>query len=243
MKKVSVICITALVAICLIGLAVYGIFQYMEGTQTEQTTEKSDLIKMPDVKNVDVDTAKTILTNRGLIPSVKYEYGGEYDTVIRTEPAVGIEVEKDSTVIIYVSKGYKYKKLSHTTGYMKNVTGIASFSWGDNGTRQTKGYYTPYVKEGYLYIEMFLACKSTSELAFYGDFGTASINDTFDKTVPIDVIYKNKKVNNEGAITNFTVKIPLENLDVQKPTNIYIQFDFTVNGVRRTFEAGFDLHW
>ena len=72
---------------------------------------------------------------------------------------------------------------------------------------------------------------------------SASINDSFDKTVPIDVIYDSKTVNNTGKETEFEVKIPLSDLGVQKPTNIYIEFDFFVNNTRENFEAGFDLTW
>lgn len=235
MKKKILICITVLIILSLIGLLVYGIFHYVG-----QPAKKANLIQIPDISNVDVDTAKTILASKELIPNVKYEYHNcDFGTVIRTEPSAGTEVEADTIVTIYVCKGYKYYELNSAVGYMKDVTGIKSFSWDDD----TKGFYAPYVKEGYLYIEMYLACTSTYELAFYGDFGTASINDTFDKTVLIDVLYDSKKVDNNGKKTTFTVKIPLEDLNVQKPTNIYIRFDFTVNGTRKTFEAGFDLHW
>ena len=90
---------------------------------------------------------------------------------------------------------------------------------------------------------MFLCCKSYSQIEFYDDFGSASITDTFDKTVPIKVIYSSKKVDNNGGKTSFKVKIPLSDLGVRKPTNLYIEFDFLVAGKRQTFKAEFDLTW
>ena len=209
------------------------------------TDTPAKTIKIPDIENLDVATAKTLLAGKGLIPKVEYEYHNDYDydLVIRTNPAIGSTVGEDTPVTLYVCKGPAYYELPHAVGYMTDVNNINSFSWGDNGEKQTKGFYAPYVKEGYLYIPMFLMCTSKYIIEFYGDFGTASINDSFDKTVPIDVIYDSKTVNNTGKETEFEVKIPLSDLGVQKPTNIYIEFDFFVNNTRENFEAGFDLTW
>ena len=203
-------------------------------------------VKIPDVENLDVSTAKTLLAGKGLIPKVEYEYNNDYDydMVIRTYPDIGSSIEEDTPVTLYVCKGPSYYKLSDSVGRMWNIDGIEPFKWSENydGT-ETKGFYTLYVEEGYLYIPMYLKCVSDYELAFYGDFGTASINDTFDKTVPIKIIYDSKKVDNNGGKTSFTAKIPLSDLGVQKPTNINLKFDFLVNGERKTFKAGFDITW
>ena len=166
-------------------------------TNASSTAAPVKTIKIPDIENLDVATAKTLLAGKGLIPKVEYEYHNDYDydLVIRTNPAIGSEVEEDTPVTLYVCKGPAYYELPHAVGYMTDVNNINSFSWGDNGEKQTKGFYAPYVKEGYLYIPMFLMCTSKYIIEFYGDFGTASINDSFDKTVPIDVIYDSKTVN------------------------------------------------
>lgn len=215
-------------------------------TTVAPTTEPPvKTIKIPDIEKLDVTTAKTILAGKGLIPKIEYEYHNYYDNdlVISTSPAIGSEVEEDTPVTIYVSKGPSYYELPDAVGYMMDVNNIDDFSWGDDGKPCTKGFYTPYVELGYLYIPMFLNCTSKYPIEFYGDFGTASINDSFDKTVPIQVIYDRKTVNNKGQTTEFKVKIPLKDLGVQKPTNIYIEFDFYVNSQREDFKAGFDLTW
>ena len=95
----------------------------------------------------------------------------------------------------------------------------------------------------FLYIPMYLKCVSNYALSFYGDCGTASINDTFDKTVPIIIIYDAKTVDNNGGKTCFTAQIPLSDLGIQRPTNINIKFDFLVDGERKNFQASFDLTW
>lgn len=200
-----------------------------------------ETIKIPDVVSLDESTAKTLLAQKGLIPKVEYMWHNDIaeGNVVKTYPVILSEVEEDSIVTIYISKGPRFYYLDSAVGRMWNVTGIEAFDWEEG----TKGFYTPYVEEGYLCIEMYLCCVSDYSLKFYGDFGTASINDTFDKTVPIDVIYDSQYVNNSGGKTSFTVKIPLKDLGVQKPTNMYIEFDFVVDGDRETFKASFDLSW
>ncbi len=203
-------------------------------------------ITIPDVEKLDVDTAKTLLAGKGLIPKVEYEYSNDYDydLVIRTEPSIGSKVSEDTPVTLYVCKGPSYYTLPDSVGRMWDVEGIEPFKWSANydGT-ETKGFYSLYVEEGYLHIPMYLKCVSKYNLEFYDDFGTASINDTFDKTVPIKIIYDSKTVDNKGGKTSFTAKIPLSDLGVQKPTNINLRFDFLVDRERETFQAGFDLTW
>ena len=206
-----------------------------------------NLIKIPDVEKLDVDTAKTLLAGKGLIPKVEYEYNNDYDydLVIRTEPAIGSEVEEDTPVTLYVCKGPSYYELPDSVGYIQNVNGIKDFVWGPEAAdgNGTKAFYNPWIENGEMFIRIQLNCVSNYKIEFYEDFGTASINDTFDKTVPIKIIYDDKTVDNKGGLTDFKVKIPLSDLGVQKPTNIYIEFDFLVNGVREDFSAGFDLTW
>ena len=182
-----------------------------------------------------------------MIPKVEYEYHNDYDydLVIRTEPAIGSEVEEDTPVTLYVCKGPLYYELPDNVGWMSNINGVEDFIWDDddpNGVG-TKNFYRMRLETGYLYIPIKLNFKSQYNVEFYGDFGTASINDTFDKTIPIKVIYDSKNVDNNGGDTFFEVKIPLSDLGVQKPTNIYIEFYFLVNGKREDFTAGFDLTW
>ena len=204
-------------------------------------------IKIPDIEKLDVSTAKTLLAGKGLIPKVEYEYNNDYDydLVIRTEPAIGSSVEEDTPVTLYVCKGPSYYELPSSLGAIYNIDGIDPFvAWSDaDDGWGTKGHTKVWVEKGYLYISVYLGCKSKYNVEFYGDFGDASINDTFDKTVPIDVIYKSKTINNNGELTYFDFKIPLSDLGVQKPTNLNIRYYLRVNGERKTGIAEFDLTW
>lgn len=206
-------------------------------------------ITIPDIEKLDVLTAKTLLAGKGLIPKVEYEYSNDYDydLVIRTEPAIGSKVSEDTPVTLYVCKGPLYYKLKaeRQVGRIWNIDGIDGFVWdgeAPNGV-PTKWFYNLYSKEGYLFITVGLRCTSKYDLRFYDDFGTASINDTFDKTVPIEVLYDSSVINNKGEATEFELKIPLTDLGVQKPTNVHVELDFLVNGERKTFKASFDLTW
>ena len=204
-------------------------------------------IVIPDVERLDMETAKTLLAGKGLIPKVEYEYNNDYDyeMVIRTDPAIGTEVSPDTPVKLYICKGPSYYSINDAVGWLGNVEGIEDFVWAKQAPdgKGTKYFYNLYAQEGFLYITVELHCKSKYDIEFYGDFGTASISDTFDKTVPIKLIYDSQQVNNTGEATIFELKIPLTDLGVQKPTNIYVDFDFLVNHERQTFKAGFDLTW
>ena len=249
---------TVITSLLLLSLCCGVMCSCSESTQTvsefSQTAKEDssaeptkNTIKIPDIEKLDITTAKTLLAGKGLIPKVEYEYNNDYDydLVIRTEPAIGSEVEEDTPITLYVCKGPSFYEIEDAVGWIKNINNIDDFVWNKEAPDGigTKWFYNLYAKEGYLYITVGLRCTSKYDIEFYGDFGTASISDTFDKTVPIKLIYDSAIVNNKGEATEFELKIPLTDLGVQKPTNIYVNFDFLVNDERETFNAGFNLTW
>ena len=246
MRKIIAVLLILCLSIAMCACAAQQPVQQQQPVEQEQPAEELK-IKIPDIEKMDVDTAKTLLAGKGLIPKIEYEYINDYDydSVIRTEPAIGSEVEEDTPVTIYVCKGPQYYELPNSLGSIYDIEGIEPFiPWNEdpNGVG-TKAHKSVWVSEGYLYISLYLGCKSEQELEFYGNFGDASINDTFDKTVPIDVIYESKKIDNTGALTYFDFKIPLSDLGVQKPTNLNVRYYLNVGGKRTTARASFDLTW
>ena len=157
--------------------------------ETKQTTEteKPAAIKIPDIVGADEQSAKNVVSAMGLVPKISYEYDDEIaEGNVVSVKSTGTEVlQMGDALDIVVSKGPRYYNLGECVGWMKDVKGIDPFTWEEP---PTKGFPDIYVEEGYLYIKMFLCCKSQYDLAFYKDFGTASITDTFDKTVPIKII-------------------------------------------------------
>ena len=254
MKKIAknvIISLLLLAIACGVMCSCSNTSQYTEesyqSSKAASSVHAKDSVKIPDIEKLDVTTAKTLLAGKGLIPKVEYEYHNDYDydLIIRTEPAIGSEVEEDTPVTLYVCKGPSYHKIEDAVGWIQDVNNIDNFVWAKEASDGigTKWFYNLYAKEGYLYITVGLKCTSKYSIKFYGDFGTASISDTFDKTVPIKLIYDSAVVNNSGETTEFELKIPLTDLGVQKPTNIYVDFDFLVNEKRETFKAGFNLTW
>ena len=234
------------IGICTLLVCCVVVFAFAGGFNTS-AEPTANTVKIPDIESLDLSTAKTLLAGKGLIPKVKYEYHNDYDydLIIRTEPTIGSEVEEDTPVTLYVCKGPRYYELPGSLGAIYDIEGIEDFiPWNEDPKGVgTKAHTNVWVEEGYLYISIYLGCKSKYELEFYGDFGEASINDTFDKTVPIDVIYTSKKIDNTGKLTYFDFKIPLGDLGVQKPTNINIRYYVSVDGERKTGRADFDLTW
>lgn len=210
-----------------------------------ESTTVDNSITIPDISELDENTAKTLLARKGLIPKITYEYDDsiEEGLVVKTVPEISSKVCEDDVVTIIVSMGPELYFTSEAVGYIKNVYGIDAFDWGDNDDNWTKKFTNVFVYRNYLFISMSLKCRSNYEIEFYKDFGTASLTEDFSKSVPISVIYDTKKVDNNGGITDFAVGIPLEDLGTKKPTDVYIEFDFTVDGIREDFEAGFTLAW
>ncbi len=68
-------------------------------------------VTIPNLAGTDVESAKTILAGKGLIPIVAKEESESYEEgiVIRTEPAAGETAEVDASVTIVVSSGSSLK--------------------------------------------------------------------------------------------------------------------------------------
>lgn len=68
----------------------------------------ANIVRIPDLKGTDEESAKKIILDKQLIPIVEYEYDSSVreGIVIRSNPVEGINVKTDSRVILYVSKNY-----------------------------------------------------------------------------------------------------------------------------------------
>lgn len=82
-------------------------------------------------------------------------------------------------------------------------------------------FQAPYIQDGNLYIKLEVTLNSEYSLR-WRNFGEACITDRFDKTVPIQVEYENEKIK-KGEAQNITLKIPLNDLDVKKPTTMSVE--------------------
>ena len=192
-------------------------------------------IKVPDVVDTDEKTAKSILSSSGLIPSIKYDYDDDIKkgNVVKTEPKVSSKVEKNSKITVYISKGKSYVESKDSRIEWTNVSNKDD-DWE---------FYSPYIKKDTLYIKcnVKFACpikwKDTYKEGYI--IGDASINDSFDKTVPISAKYK-KQSWKAYEKQNFTLEIPLKDLSESRPTDMYTRLYTTKKG---EVDVNFYITW
>lgn len=165
---------------------------------------------IPNLKGLKESEAETTVRKYGYIPVVKYEYNENYDQGIvcnYTSPAAG-------RVQITVSKGASYIESKNSTYYVW---------WLDGSQGDDYDLYNPYIIEDTLYIELD-ATINTNIHYYHRGYGTACINDTFDKAVPIIVRYENEQIK-KGEKQSIVLEIPISDLNVQKPTTLSVKIE------------------
>lgn len=191
-------------------------------------------IEVPSLYGVTEETATTILTSKSLIPNIVYEYDDtvKEGTVIQTNPWSGERVSENSTIEVIVSKGPSYISAKDSNLEWWHIDYYKEDNWE---------FVNPYIKEGYLYIE----CTPTFGVSFnwkdHG-YGTASINDTFSKSVPLDLEVSNTEVQ-AGVEQTVTLIIPTNDLDVKKPTTLYTLLSIERNGKFEEIKVNFRISW
>lgn len=199
----------------------------------------SNGVEVPDVYDTDEATAKSVLAANYLIPTVKYENSDEIEAgnVIRTEPPIGDVVDKNTKIYVYVSKGPS-----------KVTSKDSTIHWYNVGSKDDKWeFYSPYIEDDTLKIECFNVV-FTQKIEWQDDhndgtlYGNASINDTFDKTVPVRAKYSKRKFDAKEK-QSFTLEIPLKDLNISKPTNMYIELYAKVNGKDQNIRINFTMTW
>lgn len=190
-------------------------------------------VEIPNLYNVSEESALSILQINGLIPKIVYEYNDYYEEgiVFKTDPSSGSRIDKNNTVTIYVSKGPSILTSLDSTIEWYHIDSDNPDEWNFN---------SPYIVEGYLYID----CESIFGTSFtWKGFGTASINDTFSKKIPVNIITDDKKIVS-GKDTSFTLKVSVADLDVKKPTTLYMKlFALDKNERQIDININFSISW
>ncbi len=192
-------------------------------------------VTIPDLSNVAIEDARNVLTNAGLIPSVEYEYSDDYaeGIVIKTDPAIGEQVELQTKVNLIVSKGPEYvdAKNSSVSWY---VTDSSEDEWN---------LYKPYIHEDAIYIECLP--RFANAMMWKGDsvgFGVASTDETFATSVPVTVQYKDQK-NAAGTEQDIFLIIPLNGLNNERPSNVYTKLYTIINDEEVDVRVNFTIEW
>lgn len=188
--------------------------------------------RVPNVVGVTEDTAKQILTEKGYSPVIVYENDNSQPAgcVVGTNPGYGSRLGDGGQVTVYVSAGKT--NVTDAVLHWYHVTG---------STDDDYNFSTPYVQNNYLYIDMEMQLQTNYSVLLRG-FGYASINDTYDKTVPIDYEYEKVEVV-KGEYQNITVRIPLSDLENQRPTTIYFKLATYVGGRNEEIRFEIDMTW
>ena len=194
--------------------------------------------KVPDVAGSDVETAKTVLATLGLVPAVleKPSESVEAGIVIESNPAAGESLSPGSKVEVVVSTGPK-----RITS--KNGTAL----WSGVGVNQDWYYDFPYIEDGTLHIT-FTDVKFEARVKWWDPnengkgFGQASISDTFDKTVPLDIKWQRQSSAN-GQAQLIALKVPVNDLDVQKPTTMFLRLFAEIDGKYQEIGMHLTFSW
>lgn len=202
-----------------------------------ETYDKMPVI--PDIKGIDVNDAKSVLSSMGLIPSLEYIYSNtmDKDLVIGTKPSIGTKVESNSKVTIQISKGPS--RIDSVSSYMHwDYVGRAKDEWQ---------FYDPYIEDEVLHLHCTEVIYGTSfewkdrNNSGYAA-GSASINDTFDKTVPVKLYYSDQKVA-AGKAQDFKLEVPLSDLNVDTPTDMYFKVAIIVGGREKELTFNIAINW
>jgi hypothetical protein len=196
--------------------------------------------KVVDLTNTEESSASTFLLNQDLLPEISEEFSDDVEPglVIRTEPEANTSVSPGTKVKVFVSKGPKIVESVDSNIEWYNIS----------SDRDDWNFSSPYIDDGILTIE-------TSDVKFArkmewrdgedGDglgFGRASITDSFNKSVPISIVYQ-KKVVPAGEKQDLTLLIPTADLDKSKPTTIYLELYIKVNGQDEEVRINFTISW
>ena len=193
---------------------------------------------VPDLSGSDSESAKTVIATLGLVPVLEERHSEtvEAGMVVTTKPAAGESAPAGSQVSIVVSKGPK-----------RITSEDASAGWDDIRTDGDWNYDAPYIEDGNLFLEIFdvgfLSKVKWHDPSENGEgFGEATINDSFDKIVPVSLVWE-KQTHNAGQQQNITIEIPVSDLEEKRPTDISIRLFAYVDGYYRDITFSITLTW
>ncbi len=200
-------------------------------------------IEIPDVVGADVESVKDLLVRNEILPKIEYKYNDfvEEGLVISTDPSIGTSVDKNESIIVYVSKGKEVieSKSSLTTLY--NISGIHNFK------QDEFGFSNPKIMRDTLIIDFFIFFNSNKNFEWSdpynsGDgYGTAIITNENSYEIPLQVLPLSNEIK-EFEKHKFTIRFPITDLK-SKPTTISTFLVIEVNEVRYQLQIDFTISW
>ena len=155
MKKITTI--LAVVAALLIGCIVlflvgksFGVFHFGEEPENNTVQEEVEKVKMIRVVGLNIEDAKRELLALGLTPEIQYEVNSAYPvgTVLRASVQDGIQIDKNSVVVMTVAQGTEGVKVPSVTG--KSEAEATSILEKDGFEVNVTKSYDSTVEDGYV---------------------------------------------------------------------------------------------
>ena len=186
-------------------------------------------LTVPDIRNMEEDVAKNIVSSYGIIPNIQYQYDDlvAEGNVIGIEPDINSTIQKGDTVTIFISKGPSIVKPQNATIYWNNVyDDIWEDEWNASIRREN----------GVIYIdcEVEFGTNVRWKPDSYAGEGLASTDSSFVSSIPIkvtNIAYESQPsyfgTVQIGTITinKFTIEIPADELGVNNPSQLYVRLD------------------
>ena len=188
-------------------------------------------IKVPDVSGADETTARSVMTKNDITPTITYDYSDTVPEglVIKTDPSSGTSVKKNDKVSILVSKGPSIIKALNAIIAPKALYGAEYVEYN---------FYAPVINKGNLEINVKLLIKSRYSFS-WKLLGTASVTEILGipvgKTVPIQMT--------ELLDGRYLLSIPLEGLDVKKPTTLSVSLSSLLDNKPYDVYINFTISW
>lgn len=199
------------------------------------------MVKLPDVSGTDFDSAKAVLINKGFLIIVEEDYSDTVKpgTVIGTNPKGETMLEENSKVVLSVSKGPRLITAKDANVSWQHIDPNKPDEWS---------FGAPQIFEDMLYIH---CCPIFgTEFTFKNSgFGVASITDSFDKKAPLTIVDGNlknlpeNKLVKKGEEIEIYLRIPLAQLDSDRPTHIACEIPIFVGNQTNNINVEFNMSW
>ncbi len=177
-------------------------------------------ITIPDLVGTEENVAKNVLSANGLIPTIKYINDDDIEKgfVVKTYPAANEILPLNNKIFVYVSSGPSFIQSLDARIEWWHISDYGEDDWQ---------FENPYISEGILYIPCYdvIFSKSITWQDRYDEGeigGIASVTDTFDKIIPVSAKYE-KRSWKAGESQDFILEIPINDMETDKPTDIYLE--------------------
>ena len=199
------------------------------------STPEPTSIPLPDVKGLYREEGRALLESYGFFVIEREEFSSN----VAENMIISCTRDKNDErrTIIVVSKGPMRLYANQSTVRWWNIQG---------SNKDNYELTNPFIdrEEGILFIELDATFNSYNPHKFRG-YGTASITDVFDKCVPINVKYEKETIT-QGETQHIVLEIPINDLNIERPTTICVQIELYTGwnlDVEEALRLDFTMTW